>query len=259
MSDHDAVEIRMRIPARPETVFKFLSDPESVRRWLGDASIGGAVGEAVLVRYPNGGAARGSVEEIIPGRRVAFSWGYENSEFGMAPGSTHVSIDLTPIASGTLVTLRHTEIPSDDTRRQHRMGWRHYVSTLGNAAASIASVAETAIDAYQSAWAETDPEKRLALLDRCWAPEAIFRDAMGYAEGRGDLSDYIGAAQRFARDVTFERVGPPLHAHGFVHYRWRFRQPDGSVMMTGQNVGELSPDGQFLNMTGFWDPTPAAD
>ena len=34
--------------------------------------------------------------------------------------------------------------------------------------------------------------------------------------------------------------------------------PDGAVMMTGNNVGELSPDGLFLSMTGFWDPlTPA--
>ena len=26
---------------------------------------------------------------------------------------------------------------------------------------------------------------------------------------------------------------------------------DGSVIMTGNNVGELSPDGRFLSMTGF--------
>ena len=81
---------------------------------------------------------------------------------------------------------------------------------------------------------------------------------MGYAEGRQELADYIDAAQRFASDIEFERVGPPLHAHGFVNYRWRMIAPNGAVIMTGNNVGELSPDGQFLSRTGFWDPpTPA--
>ncbi|MGH9887912.1 MAG: SRPBCC family protein, partial [bacterium] len=227
MTDHDIVEVRVRIAARPETVFKFISDPDRVRQWLGDASIGHSVGEAILVRYPDGGAARGNVEEIVADRRVVFSWGYDGDKFDMPPGSTRVSIDLAPIPSGTLVTLRHTGIPGDVTRRQHRMGWRHYVSTLGTAAASVAGIAEPAIDVYHAAWGETDSAKRRALLDRCWAADAIFRDAMGYAEGRDELSDYIAGAQRFSPNVAFERVGDVRHAHGFVHYGWRFRAPDG--------------------------------
>jgi hypothetical protein len=61
------------------------------------------------------------------------------------------------------------------------MGLKHYVSALANGATSIAGVAEPAVDAYHAAWAEHDSEKRALLLDRCWAPDAIFRDAMGYA------------------------------------------------------------------------------
>jgi uncharacterized protein YndB with AHSA1/START domain len=252
VADHDVVEVRMPVAARPETIFRFFSEPDRVRQWMGNAAIGNSVGEPITVTYPDGGIARGTIEEIIPDRRIVFSWGYDDESQQLPPGSTRVSIDLTPTAGGTLVTLRHTGIPSNAKRREHRMGWKHYVSTLGNAATSIAGIAEPAVDTYHAAWAEHDPDKRAALLDRCWATDAIFRDAMGYAEGRGDLADYIGAAQRYAPNVTFERVGPLLHAHGFVNYRWRFLAPDGTVVMTGNNVGELSPDGQFLNMTGFW-------
>jgi hypothetical protein len=79
---------------------------------------------------------------------------------------------------------------------------------------------------------------------------------MGYAEGLDDLADSIGAAQSFAPNIAFERVGPLLDAHGHINYRWRMVGSNGSVIMTGNNVGELSPDGRFLSMTGFWDPTP---
>jgi hypothetical protein len=132
------------------------------------------------------------------------------------------------------------------------------MSALANAAASLAAIAGPAVDAYQAAWAERDPAKRAELLTRCWDRDAIFRDAIDYAEGREELADYIGASQTFASTIALERVGRLLDAHGHMNYRWRMVAPDGSVVMTGNNVGELSPDGMFLKMTGSWDqPSPA--
>ena len=218
----ETVEVRVRIAARPSTVFEFLSDPERVKQWMGrGAEFRAARDASVAISYPNGDVARGTVLEVVPDRRVVFSYGYENGVNEMAVGSTRVSIELTPIASGTLVTLRHSGIPRADVRRGHAMGWRHYMSALANVSASVAGVAEPAVDAYLAAWAEVDAEKRAALLATCWAPEAIFRDAMGYAEGREELSDYIGAAQRFAQGARLERDSALSHAHGFVSYRWR--------------------------------------
>jgi len=252
----DVVEFRMRVAAHPATVFRFLSDPDRFRQWMGDATLGAAAGEPLTVRYPNGGSAIGTIHEIVPDKRLVFSWGYSDPAMQLPPNSSRVSIELTPIPSGTLITLRHSGLASE-TARNHAMGWRHYLSALANAAATVAGLAAPAVDAYQAAWAERDPGKRAALLARCWDSGAIFRDAMGYAEGRDDLADYIGAAQSFAPNIAFERVGPLLHAHGHVNYRWRMVAPDGAVITTGNNVGELSPDGMFLSMTGFWEP-PAA-
>ena len=253
----DVVEIRMRVAAHPATVFRFLSDPERFRQWMGDATLGASVGDALTVRYPDGQLAVGTIQEIVPDKRLVFSWGYSDPARGLPANSSRVAIELSAIPSGTLVTLRHSGL-AREMRRNHAMGWRHYLSALANAAASLAAIAGPAVDAYQAAWAERDPVKRAELLARCWDADAIFRDAMGYAEGRQDLADYIGAAQTFAPNLALERVGPLLHAHGHINYRWRIVAPDGSVVMTGNNVGELSPDGMFLNMTGFCDqPSPA--
>ena len=255
MPETETVEVRMRVAARPSTLFAFFSDPGRFRLWMGEtSSLEPTVGGALSMPSPDGDRALGSVLQLVPDQRIVFSWGFEGGKHGMAPGSTQVSIDLTPIPSGTLVTLRHTGIPNAQARRDHAMGWRHYLSVLGNAAASASIRADAAVDAYQACWAETDATKRARLLETCWAPEAIFRDAQGYAEGRGELCDYIGAAQRFAANVRFEREGPVLVAHGFVTYRWRFVAPDGSVVMRGSNFGELSPEGHFLSMAGFWEP-----
>ncbi|HMK73789.1 MAG TPA: SRPBCC domain-containing protein [Myxococcaceae bacterium] len=261
MPETETVEVRMRVAARPSTVFAFLSDPDRFRQWMGEgASLEPGVGGTLSIPYPDGERARGAVLELVRDQRIVFSWGYEGGKHGLAAGSTRVSIELAPIPSGTLVTLRHAGIPRADTRREHAMGWRHYLSVLGNAAAAVAGHAEAAVDAYQAAWAETDAAKRTRLLASCWSEEGIFRDAQGYADGRLELSDYIGAAQRFAANIRFERDGGVLVAHGFVSYRWRFLAPDGSVVMRGSNFGELSPEGLFLSMTGFWEPPrpPAA-
>jgi uncharacterized protein YndB with AHSA1/START domain len=253
MTDHDVVEVRIRVAARPATVFKFLSEPDRVRQWMGDATFGTAIGDPIAVRYPDGSAAHGTIQELVPDTRVVFSWGYDNAAQGIPVGSTRVAIDLLPIPGGTLVTLSHSGIPHESKRREHAMGWRHYLSALANAATSVRTVGDAAVAGYHAAWAERDAAARVSALERCWASDAIFRDAMGYAEGRHELADYIGAAQRFAPDIAFERVGPLLYAHGYVNYRWRMTAPNGAVVMTGCNVGELSPEGQFLSMTGFWD------
>lgn len=258
MTDHDVVEVRMHIAAKPETVFRFLSDPELVRQWLGDASLGAEIGDAITVRYPDGHAALGVLEERVPNERVVFSWGYDNAAHGVAPGSTRVSIDLQAASGGTMLTLRHAGLPNEIGRRAHRAGWRHYLSALANAAAVTKTHAEHATDAYFSAWAATDGDERARLLEQCWEADAVFRDAMGYAEGRDELAEYIAAARRFAPQIRLERTGTLATAHGFVSCRWRMVAPDGATVMSGSNTGELSADGRFKSIVGFWDPPTAA-
>jgi uncharacterized protein YndB with AHSA1/START domain len=47
------------------------------------------------------------------------------------PGSSRVVVTLTPEAGGTRVVLRHLDLPDEEQRQQHTMGWQLYLDRLG--------------------------------------------------------------------------------------------------------------------------------
>src|SRR5437870_1320401 len=98
----EIIEITIEIAARRETVYRFLSDADRFRQWVGDADVAPFVGGELAVRYPNGDIARGKFVEMVPNERIVFTWGYDNSADGMAPGSSTVTIELKDSGSGTL-------------------------------------------------------------------------------------------------------------------------------------------------------------
>jgi uncharacterized protein YndB with AHSA1/START domain len=121
------------IEAPPRIVFQFLTDPTKMIRWMGiraeiDPRPGG-----VYWLDPNGrDFIRGEYVEVIPDRRVVFTWGWENPSEGMAAvpaGSTRVEIDLELEGQGTRVRLTHRQLPPK-ARDRHVMGWTHYLQRL---------------------------------------------------------------------------------------------------------------------------------
>ena len=85
----------------------------------------------------NGYLIRGEYLEVDPPRRVVLSWGMAGAE-DLPPGASRVEFVLTPTASGTNLSLRHTGLP--DTRAAtHGLGWGNYLTRLGAAAIGIDS------------------------------------------------------------------------------------------------------------------------
>jgi uncharacterized protein YndB with AHSA1/START domain len=80
------------------------------------------------------GFASGRFTEVVPGRRIAFTWGWEAPELGVPPGSTTVEIDLLPDGDGTILRLTHRNLPGQ-ALGLHRWGWEHYTARLAVAAA----------------------------------------------------------------------------------------------------------------------------
>ena len=95
------------------------------RAWL-DAKGGGAF----RIDVDGVHVAAGHYREVDPPRRVVMTWGWEGSG-DVPPGSTTVEITLEPVGEEqTLLTLRHTGLPSDEQRVTHRAGWTQYVGKL---------------------------------------------------------------------------------------------------------------------------------
>jgi uncharacterized protein YndB with AHSA1/START domain len=132
------VEREVRIAARPETVFDFFVDPEKMTRWKGrQAELDACPGGIYRVELSDRDIARGEYLEIDPPRRVVFSWGWEGQESGehaVPPGSSRVEVELSPEGDGTLVRLRHLDLPAE-AREIHGQGWDLYLGRLAKAAA----------------------------------------------------------------------------------------------------------------------------
>jgi uncharacterized protein YndB with AHSA1/START domain len=122
--------VERRIAASPATVYSFFSDVTRWLRWQGvDAEIELEAGGVFRMNVRGDGHASGTVLEVVPDRRLVFTWGWEDESLGVPPGSTVVEIELERDGDGTLLRLTHRDLPPD-TVEVHRAGWEHYATRL---------------------------------------------------------------------------------------------------------------------------------
>ena len=127
-----------RIGARPSIVFDALTTPEGIACWCGpdagpvllaesDARVGGRF--RVRFRMLDGSEheSRGEYLEVDRPRRLAISWRWEGGE---DPGESCVEIDLRVISEGTELTLTHSRLHDEETRRGHEQGWHGALDKL---------------------------------------------------------------------------------------------------------------------------------
>ena len=127
------IVITRLIEATPETVYSYLTDPIKWSRWQGSsADIEARHGGLFSMVMPNGLNARGHFVELLPSRKIVFTWGWPGHPT-LPPGSSTVTIDLEQDGSATRLTLTHSDLP-DDEIEIHTMGWEHYVPRLAGVA-----------------------------------------------------------------------------------------------------------------------------
>ncbi len=122
------------IDATPETVYRYLVEPELVVRWFGQESTNDARVGGVYRVTVHGHVTRGEFVELDPGRRVVHTWGWEGPEQVHAPGTTTVEWELEAVDGGTRVRLRHTGL-TDEEAKSHGQGWDQFLPELAKAAA----------------------------------------------------------------------------------------------------------------------------
>lgn len=131
--DTKAIERVITIAARPETVFRLLTDRNEYVRWKGElAELEPRAGGTYHVDFKEKGIVDGKFVEVIPSRRVVFTWGWKDSAI-VPPGSSTVEIDLEPDGQGTRLRLVHRGLP-EGAVASHAEGWEYFLPRLTNVA-----------------------------------------------------------------------------------------------------------------------------
>jgi len=131
--DTKAIEKVITISARPETVFRLLTDPNEYVRWKGVlAQLEPRAGGTFHVDFKEKGIVDGKFVEVIPSRRVVFTWGWKDNPV-VPPGSSTVEIDLESDGAGTRLRLVHRGLP-DEAIPTHAEGWDYFLPRLVNVA-----------------------------------------------------------------------------------------------------------------------------
>ena len=131
------VEQTVRINARPETVWKYWTDPQRLCDWWGAAAeLDPRPGGVCRVEMAGGPVMRGEYLELVPHERLVFSFGWEPTDGvpSIAPGESRVEVTLIEDAGDTILTLRHSGIP-DAFADLHASGWSQFLPLLVAAAA----------------------------------------------------------------------------------------------------------------------------
>src|SRR6478752_2239423 len=117
------------VPLDAAETFALITQPDRLRRWMSVAArIEFRVGGEYRWTVAPGHTAAGTVVEMDPGKRLVYTWGWEDAA-DPAPGGSTVTVTLTPVDGGTEVRLVHDGL-TDERAARHAEGWNHYLDRL---------------------------------------------------------------------------------------------------------------------------------
>jgi uncharacterized protein YndB with AHSA1/START domain len=258
-SETFTLERTVLICAPRATVFRYFTDSDRFAAWWGEGStIDARPGGAVVIHYPGGVVARGAVEELAPGERIVFTYGYDDASKPIRPGGSRVVVTLEDREEGTLLRLRH-DFADAATRDHHVQGWRYQLAVFANVAAREhhARAADT-VDRYFTLWSEPDAAARERGLREVVVPDFVFQDAFSCTAGADEFDTHMGATRIHMPGLRLRREGDVRQCQGTVLADWVAEKPDGSRAGGGTNVFRLAPDGRLRHVVGFWSSPRSA-
>jgi len=237
--DSMTAEKSVLVPLDPEATFALLTEPERLRRWQAvTARVELRAGGQYRWTINPGHTASGTITEVEAGKRIVFTWGWEDSD-DLAPGASTVTTTLEPAEGGTNVRLVHSGLTPEQAAG-HLEGWNHYGERL-------VAAAERG-DAGADEWAASEPGDPLtaaeASLAVCQAVLRGLRPEHGSAQTPcakftvDDLVEHLVGSLRFlgaAGGATMpdSETGPAevrvADAAQATLEAWRKRGLDGTV------------------------------
>ena len=133
---HSLLRIGRRLPASPEEVFDAWTDADSLREWMCpgashvsalevDPRVGGRF-RIVMSDEAGSTEHTGEYRELRRPERLAFTWISEHT----LGRETLVTVVLRAVGDETELTLTHEQLPNDEARRGHELGWTGIVDKL---------------------------------------------------------------------------------------------------------------------------------
>src|SRR5947209_18318474 len=130
--ENTTLEISRLFKAPPQRVYAAWTDPVQLRQWFGpeevqthdfvaDVRIGGRYHWRLTNQEGEEMTVRGEYRELIPGKRIVFTWQWDDDEAWENQASV-VTIDLSDRDGGTELRLRHEHLPSEASRDRHTHG-----------------------------------------------------------------------------------------------------------------------------------------
>ena len=145
LTDSRQIEVDEVFPHTLDVMWKTLTTPDLMRRWLPMPSSGFAPKAGTRFTYqttPGGdwdGVIHCQVLEATPNKRLSYSWkgGHPNNVGYGAPLDTVVTFDLSAVEGGTRVRLVHSGfvLPRNETAfKGMNGGWSKVVAAIGQLA-----------------------------------------------------------------------------------------------------------------------------
>ncbi|HVA85905.1 MAG TPA: SRPBCC domain-containing protein [Candidatus Saccharimonadales bacterium] len=118
--------------AAPAIAWRTITEPADLARWFAQVTPVDGIGSPYRIDFGDGSLIEGTVRDVAPGHRLAYTWRWKDEE---PPQTTLVTWTVEPTApGGSLVRLRHdgwTEAGADAaTRDEHAGYWEDYLAEL---------------------------------------------------------------------------------------------------------------------------------
>lgn len=107
---------------------------------------------------------------------------------------------------------------------------------------------------YESAWSESDPGKRRALLRQTLDEAFIYCDPLTRTETHDALSTYIGELQRTIPGLSIVTTSFAEH-HDACLVTWTLQDGNHAPVAKGMTCGEIHGNGRLRKATVFYGPS----
>jgi len=118
--------------------------------------------------------------------------------------------------------------------------------------AALTATVDTHLDGY----AEPDRDRRRALLHRAWHPDGSLLDPPFDGRGVEQIAALTDVVLEHFPGHRFRRTTELALHHDRLRYGWELVAADGTVSVTGLDVGRIDDEGRLVEVVGFFGELP---